>query len=221
MGNARDVVVLSGVRTAIGDYGGSLASMGATDLGALVVKEAISRANVAPDQVGHGVLGNVIHGAAKDMYVSRVSCVNGGMSHDSQALTVNRLCGSGLQAIVSAAELVMLGYADVAVGGATESMSNGGYLSQTTRYGARMGLIGWILVGLIAGGAAAVWLTGFLAGQLYGVSRLDPLTFVLVPLGLQLLLYGWRNPGWHPRPPGHWLAAPLWRTSPAADRRCC
>ena len=139
MGNARDVVVLSGVRTAIGDYGGSLASMGATDLGALVVKEAISRAKVAPDQVGHGVLGNVIHGAAKDMYVSRVSCVNGGMSHDSQALTVNRLCGSGLQAIVSAAQLVMLGDADVAIGGGTESMSNGGYLSQTTRYGARMG----------------------------------------------------------------------------------
>ncbi len=139
MGNARDVVVLSGVRTAIGGYGGSLASMGATDLGALVVKEAIERAKVAPDQVGHGVLGNVIHGAAKDMYVSRVSCVNGGMSHDSQALTVNRLCGSGLQAIVSAAQLVMLGDADVAVGGGTESMSNGGYLSPAMRSGARMG----------------------------------------------------------------------------------
>lgn len=135
----RDVVVLSGVRTAIGDYGGALASMGATDLGALVVKEAIARAKVEADQVRHGVIGNVIHGAARDMYVSRVSCVNGGMSHDSQALTVNRLCGSGLQAIVSAAQLIMLGDADVALGGGAESMSNGGYLSQTTRNGARMG----------------------------------------------------------------------------------
>jgi acetyl-CoA C-acetyltransferase len=139
MGNTRDVVVLSGVRTAIGDYGGSLAPLRVTDLGTIVVKEAIARARVEPDQVGHGVIGNVIHGAAKDMYVSRVSCVNGGMSHDSQALTVNRLCGSGLQAIVSAAQLVMLGDADVALGGGTESMSNGGYLSLTTRNGARMG----------------------------------------------------------------------------------
>lgn len=133
------MVVVSGVRTAIGDYGGALASMGATDLGALVVKEAIARAKVEAAEVAHGVIGNVIHGSAKDMYVSRVSCVNGGMSHDSQALTVNRLCGSGLQAIVSAAQLIMLGDADVALGGGTESMSNSGYLSQTVRNGARMG----------------------------------------------------------------------------------
>lgn len=139
MGKTRDVVVLSGVRTAIGDYGGALASLGATDLGELVVREAIARAKIDADQVGHGVIGNVIHGAAKDMYTSRVSCVNGGMSHDSQAVTVNRLCGSGLQAIVSAAQLIMLGDTDVALGGGVESMSNGGYLSQTTRNGARMG----------------------------------------------------------------------------------
>jgi len=137
--NLRDVVVVSGVRTAIGDYGGALASMGATDLGALVVKEAIARAKVEAAGVAHGVIGNVIHGSAKDMYVSRVSCVNGGMSHDSQALTVNRLCGSGLQAIVSAAQLIMVGDADVTLGGGTESMSNSGYLSQTVRNGARMG----------------------------------------------------------------------------------
>jgi acetyl-CoA C-acetyltransferase len=139
MGKARDVVVLGGVRTAIGDYGGALAPMGATDLGTLVVREAIARAKVEADQVTHGVIGNVIHGAAKDMYVSRVSCVDGGMSHDSQAVTVNRLCGSGLQAIVSAAQLIMLGDADVTLGGGTESMSNGGYLSPSTRNGARMG----------------------------------------------------------------------------------
>lgn len=139
MSDRRDVVVLSGVRTAIGDYGGSLKDLGATELGAIVVREAIARSRVAPDQITHGVMGNVIHGEAKDMYASRVACLNGGMSHHSQALTVNRLCGSGLQAIVSAAQLIMLGDADYALGGGCESMSRGGYLSPAARWGARMG----------------------------------------------------------------------------------
>lgn len=139
MSNAREVVVLSGVRTAIGDYGGSLKTFGATDLGALVIREAIARSKVDAGQVSHGVIGNVIHGEAKDMYASRVACVNGGMSHDSQALTVNRLCGSGLQAIVSAAQLILLGDADVALGGGAESMSKGAYVMPNARWGARMG----------------------------------------------------------------------------------
>ncbi|MEW8505784.1 MAG: acetyl-CoA C-acyltransferase family protein [Candidatus Thiodiazotropha sp.] len=138
MANTRDVVVLSGVRTPIGDYGGGLKSLSPTDLGSLVVREAIKRANIDPAQVGHGVLGNVIHSQAKDMYVSRVSCIDGGMSHESGALTVNRLCGSGMQAIVSAAQLIMLGDADYAVGGGTESMSQAGYLAPSVRWGARM-----------------------------------------------------------------------------------
>jgi acetyl-CoA C-acetyltransferase len=135
----REVVVLSGVRTAIGDYGGSLKGLGATDLGAMVIEEAIKRSGVEAGKIGHGVIGNVIHGEAKDMYVSRVACVKGGMSHDSQALTVNRLCGSGLQAIVSAAQLVMLGDADFAIGGGAESMSRAAYASTSARWGARMG----------------------------------------------------------------------------------
>ena len=139
MADQREVVVLSGVRTAIGDYGGSLKSFGATDLGAMVIKEAISRAKVDPEQVSHGVIGSVIHGEAKDMYVSRVACVNGGMSHESQALTVNRLCGSGLQAIVSASQMIMLGDADYAIGGGAESMSRAGYVLPSARWGARMG----------------------------------------------------------------------------------
>jgi len=139
MSNKREVVVLSGARTAIGDYGGSLKDLSATELGAIAVREAIARSKVEPDKINHGVIGNVIHGEAKDMYVSRVACVNGGMAHHSQALTVNRLCGSGLQAIVSAAQLVMLGDADYALGGGCESMSRGGFLSPTTRWGARMG----------------------------------------------------------------------------------
>jgi acetyl-CoA C-acetyltransferase len=139
MADQREVVVLSGVRTAIGDYGSALKDLGATDLGALVVREAIARAKVDPAEVSHGVIGSVIHGEAKDMYVSRVACVNGGMSHDSQALTVNRLCGSGLQAIVSASQLILLGDADVALGGGAESMSRGAYAMPAARWGARMG----------------------------------------------------------------------------------
>ena len=139
MADTRGVVVLSGVRTAIGDYGGSLKSFYPTDLGALVVAEAIKRSKVDPGQIGQGVIGNVIHTQPKDMYVSRVSCVNAGMSHESGALTVNRLCGSGLQAIVSAAQMIMLGDTDFAVGGGVESMSNAGYQQPTARWGARMG----------------------------------------------------------------------------------
>lgn len=139
MADRNDVVVLSGVRTAIGDYGGSLKGFSPTDLGALVVAEAIKRSKVDPAQIGQGVIGNVIHTQAKDMYVSRVSCVNGGMSHDSGALTVNRLCGSGLQAIVSASQMIMLGDTDFAVGGGVESMSNAGYQLASARWGARMG----------------------------------------------------------------------------------
>ena len=139
MSESREVVVLSAARTAIGDYGGGLKSLGATELGALVVKEAIARAKVDAGAVSHGVIGNVIHGVAKDMYASRMSCVNGGMSHASQALTVNRLCGSGLQAIVSAAQLIMLGDADCALGGGTESMSNASYVLPKARWGVRMG----------------------------------------------------------------------------------
>lgn len=138
MADARDVVVLSGVRTPIGDYGGGLKSFSPTDLGAMVVQEAIKRASVEPGQIGHGVIGNVIHSDAKDMYVSRVSCVNGGMSHQSGALTVNRLCGSGMQAIISASQMIMLGDTDFALGGGVESMSNSGYLMPAARWGARM-----------------------------------------------------------------------------------
>ncbi len=139
MSKAREVVVVSGVRTAIGDYGGALKDLGPTELGALVIREAIARSKADPEQIGHGVIGNVIHSEAKDMYASRVACVNGGMAHHSQALTVNRLCGSGLQAIVSASQLILLGDADVTIGGGCESMSRGGYLMPGARWGQRMG----------------------------------------------------------------------------------
>ena len=117
MNNGREVVVISGVRTAIGDFGGALKDFAPTDLGARCVREALSRAKVAPEEVGHVVFGNVIHTEPKDMYLSRVCAINGGIPKEVPAVTLNRLCGSGLQAIVTAAQIVALGDADVAVAG--------------------------------------------------------------------------------------------------------
>src|SRR4029079_12677931 len=139
MSSDREVVVLSGVRTAIGDYGGALKDMPPSELAATVIKEAVKRAKIDPKDVGQLVLGNVIHTEAKDMYISRVACIKGGLPQDTTALTVNRLCGSGLQAIVSAAQAIQLGDTDVAVGAGAESMSRGGFLDPSKRWGARMG----------------------------------------------------------------------------------
>ena len=139
MSEQREVVILSGVRTAIGDYGGSLKDIPPSDLAARVIKEAVSRAKVDPKDIGHCVLGNVIHTEPRDMYISRLACVNGGLPHDTGALTLNRLCGSGMQAIVSASQYILLGYTDAAVAGGAESMSRAAYASMTERWGARMG----------------------------------------------------------------------------------
>jgi acetyl-CoA C-acetyltransferase len=139
MNNGREVVVVSGVRTAIGDFGGSLKDFAPTDLGARCVREALSRAKIAPDEVGHVVFGNVIHTETKDMYLARVCAINGGIPKEVPALTLNRLCGSGVQAIVSAAQMVALGDADVAVAGGAESMSRANYWLPAARWGAKMG----------------------------------------------------------------------------------
>jgi len=139
MSEQREVVILSGVRTAIGDYGGSLKDIAPSELAARVVKEAVSRAKIDPKDVGQCVFGNVIHSEPKDMYISRLACVNGGLPHDTGALTLNRLCGSGMQAIVSASQYILLGDTDAAVAGGVESMSRAAYASTTQRWGARMG----------------------------------------------------------------------------------
>jgi len=139
MSNGREVVILSGARTAIGDYGGSLKDIPPTELAAKVVKEAVARANIDPAAIGQCVFGNVIHTEAKDMYLSRVAAINGGLPHEVGALTLNRLCGSGLQAIVSASQYILLGDIDAAVAGGAESMSRGAYADPTQRWGARMG----------------------------------------------------------------------------------
>jgi acetyl-CoA C-acetyltransferase len=138
MENHRDVVVLSAVRTPIGKYGGGLAAVPPCDLAATVVREAVSRAGVEPADVGHAVFGNVIHTEARDMYLSRVAAVNGGLPVETPAFTVNRLCGSGLQAVVSAAQAIWLGDCEVALAGGAESMSRGQYWLPGMRWGQRM-----------------------------------------------------------------------------------
>jgi len=139
MSDTREVVVVSGVRTAIGDYGGALKEMPPVELATAVIAEAVKRAGVPSDQVGACVLGNVVHTEPRDMYISRYASVQAGLSHDSQAFTLNRLCGSGLQAIVSAAQQIMLGDVDTAVAGGVENMSRAGYLLPKGRWGQTMG----------------------------------------------------------------------------------
>jgi acetyl-CoA C-acetyltransferase len=136
---SREVVVVSGVRTAIGTYGGSLKDIPPTELAALVVRESLARANVAGADVGHVVFGHVVNTEPKDMYLSRVAAINGGCAEGTPAFNVNRLCGSGLQAIVSASQSILLGDTDIAIGGGAENMSRGPYASLNMRWGARMG----------------------------------------------------------------------------------
>ncbi len=134
-----DVVIVSGVRTAVGTFGGSLKDIAPTELGARCVREALKRATVNPSEVGSCVFGNVIHSEPKDMYMARVAGIGGGLPITTPALTVNRLCGSGVQAIVSAAQQIMLGDVAVAVAGGAESMSRAPYSVPAARWGQKMG----------------------------------------------------------------------------------
>ena len=134
-----DVVILDGARTAIGAFGGSLAGTPPTALASAVAKEAMARAEIEPAKIGHSVFGHVINTEPRDMYMGRVAAVEAGVPEDAPALTVNRLCGSGAQAIVSAAQHIMLGDADFALAGGAESMSRAPHSSQSIRTGAKMG----------------------------------------------------------------------------------
>ena len=135
----REVFITSAVRTAIGTYGGALKDVPTTELGALVVRESLARAGVEGRDVGHVVFGHVVNTEPRDMYLSRVATVKGGCPIETPAMNVNRLCGSGLQAIVSAAQGMLLGDYDVAIGAGAECMSRAPYASLNTRWGARMG----------------------------------------------------------------------------------
>jgi len=172
-----EVFVLSGVRTAIGRYGGGLASVPPCDLAALVAREAVARSGADPVDVGHVVFGNVIHTEVRDMYLARVAALNGGLETGTPALTLNRLCGSGLQAIVSAAQAIMLGDCEVAVAGGAESMSRAPYWLPGLRWGQRMedGVAVDPMVGALSDpfDACHMGVTAENVAADYGVSRAD------------------------------------------------
>lgn len=139
MNGLKEVVVVSGVRAAIGTYGGSLKDISIGDLAASMVAEALKRAQIGGDEIGQVVFGNVIHSEPRDMYLARVAALNAGIAETTPALTLNRLCGSGLQAIISAAQQIQLGLCDSVVAGGAESMSRAPYHLPTARFGQRMG----------------------------------------------------------------------------------
>jgi acetyl-CoA C-acetyltransferase len=137
--NTPEVFVVSAARTAIGSFGGALKDVPLADLATTAVKAALQRSGVDPAHVGHLVMGNVIPTETRDAYISRVAAMNAGLPKETPAYNVNRLCGSGLQAIISAAQTLLLGDAEIAIGAGAESMSRGPYLMPSARWGARMG----------------------------------------------------------------------------------
>ena len=137
--HASDIFILSARRTAIGTFGGSLKDVPLCDLASTAVKAALQSSQVDPERIGHVVMGNVIPTEPQDAYLARVAAMNAGIPKETPAYNVNRLCGSGLQAIISAAHTLMLGDAEFAIGGGAEAMSRGPYLMPAARWGARMG----------------------------------------------------------------------------------
>ena len=135
----QDVFIVSATRSAIGSFGGSLKDTSPIDLGTHIASAAIERAGVAADVIDHAVIGNVIHTEPRDMYISRCISIGAGMREGAPALTVNRLCGSGLQAIASASQMIMLGDANTALAGGAEVMSRSGHIVPALRWGSRMG----------------------------------------------------------------------------------
>src|SRR6185369_5398779 len=135
----REIFFVGAARTAIGTFGGSLKDVPLSQLATTAVRAALERSGVAPDRVGHVVMGNVVPTEPRDAYLSRIAAIDAGIPQEVPAFNVNRLCGSALQAIVSAAQTIALGDAEVAIGGGAESMSRGPYLLPAGRWGARMG----------------------------------------------------------------------------------
>lgn len=135
----QDVVILAGARTAIGDFGGSLKDVAPWELGRIVISEAINRAGLNPAQIGHVVLGQVIQSEPRDAYVSRIAAIAAGIPDRTPALTLNRLCGSSVQALISVAQMIKLGECEFAVAGGVESMSQSPHVVKALRWGRRMG----------------------------------------------------------------------------------
>ena len=178
-----DIVILGGARTAIGTFGGSLAAIPPSTLGSIAAKEAMARAGVEPGQVGHVVFGQVINTEPRDMYLSRVAAMGAGIPDTTPAMNVNRLCGSGAQAIVSAVQNLMLGDADYALAGGAESMSRAPYIVPDQRWGAKMGDIRTLDMMLGAlhcpFGTGHMGVTAENVAAEHGVSRADQDAFAL------------------------------------------
>ena len=135
----KEIVIASAARTAVGDFGGALKDLSPTELGIETARAAIARAGIAPDEVEQAFYGNVIHTEPRDMYLSRTIAVGAGLSHSAPALTVNRLCGSGLQSVISGIQCLVLGDAEIVLAGGAESMSRSPYIMQAQRWGQKMG----------------------------------------------------------------------------------
>ncbi len=178
-----DIVILGGARTAIGTFGGALAGTPPTRLGAIVAEAAMARAGVAPDQIGHVVFGNVINTEPRDMYLSRVAALEAGVPDSVPAMNVNRLCGSGVQAIVSAVQALMLGDADFALAGGAESMSRAPYIVPSARWGQKMGDVAALdmLLGTLncPFGTGHMGVTAENVANEHGISREDQDAFAL------------------------------------------
>ena len=178
-----DIVILGGARTAIGTFGGSLAAIPPSTLGSIAAKEAMGRAGVEPGQIGHVVFGHVINTEPRDMYLSRVAAMGAGIPDTTPAMNVNRLCGSGAQAIVSAVQNLMLGDADYALAGGAESMSRAPYIVPDQRWGAKMGDIRTLDMMLGAlhcpFGTGHMGVTAENVAAEHGVSRADQDAFAL------------------------------------------
>jgi len=177
------IVILSGARTAIGGFGGSLSGIAPIDLGTTVAKAALDRAGVAGDQIGQVVFGHVINTEPRDMYLSRVAAMQAGIPEGTPALNVNRLCGSGAQAIVSAAQALMLGDADFAIAGGAENMSRSPYILPSARWGQKMGDTGAsdMMLGALSCpfGTGHMGVTAENVAADYGISREDQDAFAL------------------------------------------
>lgn len=173
MGN--EVVIVSGIRTAIGDFGGALAGIATCELAAIVAREAIARSGVPASEIGQTVFGNVIHTAPEDMYLSRVAAIRAGVPETSPALTLNRLCGSGLQAVVTAAEAILLGNAEITLAGGAENMSRIGHLMTQARFGQKMGDVAAtdMLIGALTDpfGNGHMGMTAENVAKRYGIDR--------------------------------------------------
>jgi len=179
-----DIVILGGGRTAIGTFGGALAGTPPSELGAIVAKAAMERSGVAPSQIGHVAYGHVINTEPKDMYVSRISAMKAGIPETVPAMNVNRLCGSGAQAIVSVAQSLMLGDCDFALAGGAENMSRSPYILPAARWGQKMGDVG--AMDMMLGALNCPFGTGHMGvtaenvATEFGISRADQDAFALV-----------------------------------------